>query len=106
MPKRKQRGAVVVAAAPRAQPLLRTTIDPPRCKKKPLFPPGVSKTLSGNFQARIVLDGKRYDLGSNFITEEEAAAAYSTAKRIGRADRPSPKHTRIQRGTGASQPCL
>ena len=74
--------------------------DAPRKAKKASYGPGVSKTLSGKFQARIVLDGKRYDLGSNFATADDAAAAYQTAKCAGRTDRPSPKHERVQRGTG------
>ena len=60
---------------------------------------GVSKTLSGKFQARIVLYGKRYDLGT-FDTKEEAAAAYIAAKQSGHTDRGSPQHNRIKRGTG------
>jgi hypothetical protein len=51
----------------------------------PLYPPGVSKTASGKFQARIKLNGKRYDLGSNFNKVEEAAAAYAAAKLTGRS---------------------
>ena len=47
-----------------------------------------------------MLDGKRYDLGSNFATADDAAAAHRTAKCAGRTDRPSPKHERVQRGTG------
>ena len=74
--------------------------DAPRKAKKASYGPGVSKTLSGKFQARIVLDGKRYDLGSNFATADDAAAAHRTAKCAGRTDRPSPKHERVQRGTG------
>jgi hypothetical protein len=66
------------------------------------YPVGVSKTLSGKFQARIKLNGKRYDLGSNFTTPEEAGAAYDAAKQAGMTNRPSPKHARIKRGTGAS----
>ena len=41
------------------------------------------------------------DLGS-FTTPEEAAAAYQAAKNAGRTARPSPKHNRIQRGTGTN----
>ena len=101
MPKRKVL-AGPLAAAPCAFPS--ATPSAPkvalRQKKKPCYGAGVSKTASGKFQARIKLDGKRYDLGSNFETPEEAAAAYSKAKREGRTDRPSPKHERIMRGTG------
>ena len=68
------------------------------------FPTGVSKTLSGKFQARIKLNGKRYDLGSNFTTPEEAGAAYQAAWQAGTTDRASPQHARVKRGTGTS--CL
>ena len=68
-------------------------------RRKAGHPPGVSKTLSGKFQARIKLNGKRYDLGSTFETAEEAAAAYNAAKLSGSTDRASPK-AHIQRGTG------
>jgi hypothetical protein len=46
------------------------------------LPAGVNKTDTGNFQARITLRGKRYNLGS-FPTAEEAGAAYSAAKQAG-----------------------
>ena len=65
------------------------------------YPSGVSKTTSGKFQARIKLNGKRYNLGSDFATAEEAANAYAVAKRAGVTARPSPLATRKQRGTGA-----
>ena len=100
MPKRKVLPPPVAAA-------LRVPPSPPRnaiavkpVRKQPCYGAGVAKTGSGKFQARIKLNGKRYDLGSNFNTPEEAAAAYSKAKREGRTDRPSPKHDRNIRGTG------
>ena len=104
MPKLKKQGvAIVAAAAPLlAQPTITAASEPKR--KKALYPPGVSKTGSGKFQARIKLNGKRYDLGSNFNTVEEAAAAYAAAKRTGETERPSPKHNRAQRGTGTPHP--
>jgi hypothetical protein len=67
------------------------------------FPEGVSKTLSGKFQARIKLNGKRYDLGSNFTSPEEAGAAYQAAKQAGATQRASPRHARVKRGTGTSR---
>ena len=71
-------------------------------RRRPAYPAGVSKTLSGKFQARIKLNGKRYDLGSNFTSPEEAGAAYKAAKQAGRTDKASPKHIRLKRGTGTS----
>ena len=68
------------------------------------YPAGVSKTLSGKFQARIKLHGKRYDLGSNFTSPEEAGAAYKAAKQAGTTNRTSPKHARVKRGTGNISP--
>ena len=64
------------------------------------FPEGVSKTTSGKFSARIVLDGKRYNLGSTFKSPEEASAAYKMAKSDGVTERPSPKKNLHPRGTG------
>ena len=64
------------------------------------FPEGVSQTTSGKFSSRIVLEGKRYNLGSTFKTPEEAAAVYEAAKRDGVTDRPSPKKNLAPRGTG------
>ena len=66
------------------------------------FPEGVSKTTSGKFSARIVLDGKRYNLGSTFKSPEEASEAYKLAKSDGVTERPSPKKNRHPRGTGTS----
>ena len=43
-------------------------------KRRTGLPPGVSYTLSGKYQARIKLFGKRRDLGT-FESKEEAAAA-------------------------------
>ena len=100
MPKRKEGGALPLAVPAALPSQQRAAVDVQPKRKKPLYPPGVSKTASGKFQARIKLNGKRYDLGSNFNTKEEAAAAYAAAKRAGHTDRPSPKHTRIQRGLG------
>ena len=100
MPKRKQGGGVAAAAPSTQLPLPGAAITAPR-RKKALYPPGVSKTTSGKFQARIKLNGKRYNLGSEFATAEEAANAYTVAKRAGVTTRPSPLATRKQRGTGA-----
>ena len=60
MPKR----ALIVGGAPAARaPLPQPT------------PAGVTTTLSGKFQARIKIKGKRYDLGS-YDTVEEAMDAF------------------------------
>ena len=67
------------------------------------LPRGVSKTVSKKFQARIKLNGKRYDLGT-FDCKEEAAAAYSTAKQSGIAGRPSPVSNGTKRGSGTPRP--
>ena len=68
-------------------------------ERAPGLPRGVSKTLSGRYQARIVLHGKRIDLGS-FLSPEEAAAAYNEAKVKGTTERPSPCKGRARPGTG------
>ena len=66
---------------------------------------GVTKTLSGKFQARIKLKGRsRINLGSDFNTKEEAAAAYAAAKQAGSSERPSPLGDRATRGTGTPNP--
>ena len=86
-----------------ALPVLRRSTGgakPP--KRRTGLPRGVSKTLSGNYQARIKLNGKRYDLGT-LIFKEEAAAAYQAAKQSGIAGRPSPVAKGVKRGTGT--PC-
>ena len=75
-------------------------------RPRSLYPAGVSKTLSGKFQARIKLHGKRYDLGSNFTSPEQAGAAYKAAKQAGTTSRTSPKHARVKRGAGTSRPLL
>ena len=62
-------------------------------------PPGVNRTDTGMFQARISLDGKRINLGS-FATAEMAGAAYSVAKTAGFTCRDSPKKNLKKRGTG------
>ena len=88
----------------RALPVLRRSTGgtkPPRRRKG--LRPGVSDTLSGNYQARIKLNGKRYDLGT-FIFKEEAAAAYKAAKQTGIAGRPSPVSNGVKRGTGTLLP--
>ena len=100
MPKRKERGALPLAVPTALPSQQRVAVDVQPTQKGPLYPPGVSKTASGKFQARIKLNGKRYDLGSNFNKVEEAAAAYAAAKLTGHTEKPSPKHTRIQRGLG------
>ena len=61
-------------------------------------PPGVNRTDTGMFQARISLDGKRINLGS-FATAEMAGEAYSAAKTAGFTCRDSPQKYR-KRGTG------
>ena len=61
-------------------------------------PPGVNRTDTGQYQARISLEGKRINLGS-FATAEMAGAAYSAAKAAGFTCKDSPKKYR-QRGTG------
>ena len=63
------------------------------------LPAGVNKTDTGNFQARITLRGKRYNLGS-FPTAEEAGAAYSAAKQAGFTCSESPQKNAHKRGTG------
>ena len=69
-------------------------------------PPGVNRTDTGMFQARITLDGKRINLGS-FATAEMAGKAYSAAKTAGFTCRDSPPKYR-KCGTGlrplATQP--
>ena len=90
--------------ASRALPVLRRSTcgtKPP--KRRTGLPRGVSNTLSGNFQARIKLNGKRYDLGT-FISKEEAAAAYKAAKQSGVAGRPSPVSNTTKRGSGTPRP--
>ena len=67
--------------------LSRTTGCPVKRKARSGLPPGVSKTISGKFQARIKLHGKRYDLGT-FMNEDDAAAAYKAAKAAGVAATP------------------
>ena len=62
-------------------------------------PPGVHRTDTGNYQARISLEGKRINLGS-FPTAEEAGAAYSAAKTAGFTCKDSPKKNIKKRGTG------
>ena len=47
--------------------------------------PGVSTTLSGRYQARIRINGVRYDLGS-YNTIEEAEAVYKLAKATGKPE--------------------
>ena len=59
----------------------------------------MSNTDTGKFQARIKLEGKRYNLGV-FDTPDEAAAAYSTAKANGFTVAASPKQQKVKRGTG------
>ena len=66
------------------------------------YPTGVSKTLSGKFQARIKLNGKRYDLGSDFTSPQEAGVAYLAAKQAGATAKASPKKRGTKRGTGTS----
>ena len=61
--------------------------------------PGVNRTDTGNFQARITLEGKRINLGS-FATAEAAGAAYATAKAAGYTSMSSPKKNVHKRGTG------
>ena len=63
------------------------------------YPRGVSKTLSGKFQSRIKLNGKRYDLGSDFTSPQEAGAAYLAAKQAGATAKASPKQRETKRGT-------
>jgi hypothetical protein len=68
---------------------------------------GVTTTLSGKYQARIKIKGKRYDLGS-YDTIEEAMDVYANAKHTGEPERGylkrETKQTRIARGTGAFRP--
>ena len=70
-------------------------------KPKGKLPTGVLKTDTGKYQARIKLDGKRFNLGS-FETPEEAASAYRTAKYNGFTVVASPKKIGVKRGTGAA----
>ena len=58
-------------------------------KRRTGLPKGVSYTLSKKYQARIKLNGKRYDLGT-FETKEDAAAAYAAAKTSGVAGGQAP----------------
>ena len=67
------------------------------------LPRGGSYTLSGKYQARIKLNGKRRDLGT-FENEEDAAAAYAAAKASGITGRPSPIKNHFKRGTGTARP--
>ena len=60
-----------------------------RRRRRTGLPRGVSYTLSGKFQARIKLNGKRRDLGT-FENEEDAAAAYAAAKTTGITGRAEP----------------
>ena len=55
------------------------------------YPRGVSK-----------LNGKRYDLGSDFTSPQEAGAAYLAAKQAGATAKASPKKRGTKRGTGTS----
>ena len=71
-------------------------------KRRTGLPKGVSYTLSKKYQARIKLNGKRYDLGT-FETKEDAAAAYAAAKTSGVAGRPSPNKNSAKRGTGTAR---
>ena len=94
--------------ASRSLPVLQRSTGGARPRKRRTgLPPGVSYTLSGKYQARIKLFGKRRDLGT-FESKEEAAAAYVAAKATGTTDRPSPDGNRAQRGTGTALPpsCL
>ena len=68
-----------------------------RRKPRTGLPKGVSYTLSKKFQARIKLNGKRYDLGT-FEDKDAAAAAYAAAKTSGVAGRPSPNKNSAKRG--------
>ena len=63
------------------------------------LPPGVNKTDTGMFQARITLEGKRINLGS-FATAEEAGQVYASAKAAGFTCKDSPKKNVHKRGTG------
>ena len=49
-------------------------------KKTTSFPPGVRRTVSNKFEARIRVNNKAIQLGT-FVTEKEAAEAYLTARR-------------------------
>ena len=64
---------------------------------------GVTTTLSGRFQPRIRIKGKRYDLGS-YDSIEEAEEVYKKAKRTGVPEgnylKRETKPERIVRGTG------
>ena len=62
------------------------------------LPPGVNRTDTGKFQARIKLHGKRVNLGS-YDTAEEAANVYQDAKAAGFTCEASPQKYR-KRGTG------
>ena len=63
------------------------------------LPDGVNKTDTGNYQARITINGTRYNLGS-FKTPEEAGEHYKVAKRNGVTCCRSPKKNSVKRGTG------
>ena len=73
-----------------------------RRRRRTGLPRGVSYTLSGKYQARIKLNGKRRDLGT-FENEEDAAAAYAAAKTTGITGRPSPIKNHFKRGTGTAR---
>ena len=62
-------------------------------------PPGVNRTDTGMYQARITLEGKRINLGS-FPSAEEAGQVYASAKAAGFTCKNSPKKNVHKRGTG------
>jgi hypothetical protein len=78
-----------------------TTRAPKQCTATGVA--GVTTTLSGKFQPRIRINGKRYDLGS-YDTIEEAQEVYLNAKRTGKPEcnylKRETKPERIARGTG------
>ena len=84
--------------APGGAPAARVMVPQPQ-------PTGVNTTLSGRFQARIKIQGKRHDLGS-YDTMEEAMEIYANAKRTGQPERGYAKRetnpVRKERGTGTS----
>ena len=63
------------------------------------LPPGVNKTDTGMYQARVSLQGKRINLGS-FETAEQAAEVYANAKAAGYTCMDSPQKY-AKRGTGS-----